>query len=115
MNARLVPVLVVAIVLVAAILSITAWPVGAIQDDATYVILAKSIATGEGYRQLNLPGTPNVTHYPPAYPLFLAVLWRLWPDFPNNVVLFKYANAFLLALAALGAYARRAAERSSVP
>lgn len=105
MNARLVPVLVAAIVLLAAIFSITAWPVGAIQDDATYVILAKSIATGEGYRQLNLPGTPNVTHYPPAYPLFLAGLWRLWPDFPNNVVLFKYANAVLLAVAALGVYA----------
>ncbi|HSL71073.1 MAG TPA: hypothetical protein VK864_12585, partial [Longimicrobiales bacterium] len=105
MNARLLPVLVVALVLVAAIVSITPWPVGTIQDDATYVILAKSLASGEGYRQLNLPGAPRVTHYPPGYPLFLAGLWRIWPDFPNNIVVFKYANAFLLALAALGAYA----------
>ncbi len=116
MNARLIPVFVGAIVLLAAIVSITPWPVGAIQDDATYVILAKSIATGEGYRQLNLPGAPNVTHYPPGYPLFLAGLWRLWPDFPNNVVLFKYANALLLALAAVGAYAfaRRRAQLGAV-
>lgn len=105
MNARLAPVLVAALVLLAAIVSITPWPVGAIQDDATYIVLAKSLATGEGYRQLNLPGAPRVTHYPPGYPLFLAGLWRLWPDFPNNVVLFKYANAVLLALAAVGAYA----------
>jgi hypothetical protein len=104
MSRRLVPVAVVALVLVAAILSITPWPVGAIQDDATYVVLAKSLATGEGYRQLNLPGAPNVTHYPPGYPLVLAALWRLWPDFPDNLVLFKYANAAFLALAALGVY-----------
>ncbi|MGQ0643377.1 MAG: hypothetical protein ACT4P6_21740 [Gemmatimonadaceae bacterium] len=105
MSSRLVPVLVVALVLVAAIMSITPWPVGTIQDDATYVVLAKSLATGEGYRQLNLPGAPQVTHYPPGYPLLLAALWRLWPDFPDNLVVFKYANAVLLTLAALGAYA----------
>ncbi|MGH7694885.1 MAG: hypothetical protein ACRENH_07885 [Gemmatimonadaceae bacterium] len=105
MSHRIAPVLVVALVLVAAIMSITPWPVGSIQDDATYVILAKALATGEGYRQLNLPDMPRVVHYPPGYPLFLAGLWKLWPDFPNNVVIFKYANAILLSLGALGAYA----------
>jgi len=105
MSHRIAPVIVVAVVLVAAIMSITPWPVGSIQDDATYVILAKALATGEGYRQLNLPDMPRVVHYPPGYPLFLAGLWKLWPDFPNNVVIFKYANAILLSLGALGAYA----------
>lgn len=105
MSQRIAPVLVFAIVLVAAIMSITPWPVGSIQDDATYVILAKALATGEGYRQLNLPGMPRVVHYPPGYPIFLAGLWKLWPDFPNNVVVFKYANALLLAFGAAGAYA----------
>lgn len=116
MSKRLIPVLVVAIVLVLAILSITPWPVGTIQDDATYVVLAKSLATGEGYRQLNLPDAPQVTHYPPGYPLFLAALWRIWPNFPDNLVLFKYANAVLLALAALGVYvfARTRAQLSAL-
>jgi hypothetical protein len=104
MSSRLVPVVVVAVVLIAAILSITPWPVGAIQDDATYVVLAKSLATGEGYRQLNLPGTPQVVHYPPGYPVFLALLWRFWPEFPDNLAVFKHANAALLALGALGVY-----------
>lgn len=104
MNKRLTPILVVAIVLVAAIVSITPWPVGSIQDDATYVVLGKSLATGEGYRQLSLPDQPQVIHYPPAYPILLAALWKLWPEFPQNLVLFKYVNALLLALAALGAY-----------
>ncbi len=105
MSHRIAPVIVMAVVLVAAIMSITPWPVGSIQDDATYVILAKALATGEGYRQLNLPDMPRVVHYPPGYPIFLAALWKLWPDFPNNVVVFKYANALLLSLGALGAYA----------
>ncbi|HJU74914.1 MAG TPA: hypothetical protein VJ717_14320 [Gemmatimonadaceae bacterium] len=116
MTNRLIPVLAVTLVLIAAIVSITPWPVGAIQDDATYVILAKSLATGEGYRQLNLPDAPRVTHYPPGYPLFLAALWKLSPDFPNNVVLFKYVNAVLLAVAAAGVYglARKRAELGAI-
>jgi hypothetical protein len=83
----------------AVVLAIGPWPVGVFQDDGLYVILAKSLATGEGYRFLNLPGAPNATHYPPGYPAFLAVLWKLYPDFPGNVTLFKFANAALIGLA----------------
>ena len=93
-----------AIVLVIAILTVTPWPVGAFQDDAMYTVLAKSLAEGKGYRFINLPGEPNATHFPPGYPLLLAALWRLWPSFPDNIVLFKFANAALLAAAALGAF-----------
>ncbi len=85
---------------VAVVLAIGPWPVGVFQDDGLYVILAKSLATGEGYRFLNLPGAPNATHYPPAYPAFLALLWKLSPAFPANVTLFKFANAALLGVAA---------------
>ena len=94
-----------AMVLLTAILTVTPWPVGGFQDDAIYTILAKSLATGHGYRLLNLPGEPNATHYPPGYPLVLAALWRLWPSFPDNIVLFKFANTAFLSSAALGAYA----------
>lgn len=102
---RLVSVALGATVLLAAILTVTPWPVGAFQDDAIYTVLAKSLATGHGYRLLNLPGEPNATHYPPGYPLVLSVLWRLWPAFPDNIVLFKFANAGFLAAAALFTYA----------
>ena len=76
-----------------------------------YAVLARSLATGEGYRFLNLPGSPNATHFPPLYPLFLAGLWKLFPSFPANVTLFKFANAVLVALAAWLAwrFARRQA------
>jgi hypothetical protein len=93
-----------AVVLLTAILTVTPWPVGGFQDDAIYTVLAKSLATGHGYRLLNLPGEPNATHFPPGYPLVLAALWRLWPSFPDNIVLFKFANTAFLAGAALGAY-----------
>ena len=102
---RLVPVALVAVVMLVALVTVTPWPVGAFQDDAIYTVLAKALATGEGYRMINLPGDPHATHYPPGYPFFLSLLWRLAPEFPGNIVVFKFANALWLSLAALGAWA----------
>lgn len=101
---RLVPLLLIFVVFLAAVLCITPWPVGAYEDDAIYTLLAKALATGEGYRMINLPGAPEATHYPPGYPFLLSLLWRAWPAFPDNVVVFKFANAVLVAVAAGGAY-----------
>ncbi len=101
---RLLPVALVAVVMLVALMTVTPWPVGAFQDDAIYTVLAKALATGEGYRMINLPGAPHATHYPPGYPFFLSLLWRLSPSFPDNIVLFKFANAVWLSLAALGAW-----------
>ena len=87
-------------------------PVGVYYDDAHYVLLGKALATGQGYRYLNLPDAPHATHYPPGYPLVLAILWRIAPEFPRNVVAFKLANVALLALIAVGTlrFARRRLE-----
>jgi hypothetical protein len=101
---RLIPVAIAAIVLAIAVSTVTSWPVGAFEDDAIYTVLAKSLAEGTGYRLINLPGAPNATHYPPAYPALLALLWKILPSFPDNLVLFKFANALLLAIAATGTY-----------
>ena len=91
------------------VVSIEPFPVGVFQDDGIYTELAKSLATGQGYRYLHLPGTPNATHFPPLYPLFLAALWKLFPAFPANVTVFKFANAALVGLTAVLAwrFARR--------
>jgi hypothetical protein len=80
-------------------------PVGVAHDDGMYVILAKAIATGHGYRWLHVPGAPPATHFPPGYPAVLAVLWWLFPAFPANVIAFKFANALFMAVAAMGVYA----------
>lgn len=41
-------------------------------DNAQYILLAQSLATGQGYRTINEPGTPPHTYYPPLFPLLLA-------------------------------------------
>lgn len=96
--ARWVPLLTGVLTFLAALHAIEPLPVGVFYDDAQYLVLAKSIASGSGYRFLNLPGAPLATHFPPGYPAFLALLWRIAPSFPENVALFKLANAVLLAI-----------------
>src|SRR6185436_3223086 len=71
-----------ALTLAAALVAIDPLPVGVFYDDAQYLILAKALASGDGYRFINLPGAPAATHFPPGYPLLLALLWKLSPSFP---------------------------------
>lgn len=101
---RVAPLVVAAIALAVALVTVTPWPVGVYQDDAIYVVLAKALASGDGFRMINMPGAPHATHFPPGYPLFLAALWKLYPSFPDNIVLFKFANALFLAGTAYGTY-----------
>src|SRR6516162_9225136 len=54
-------------------------------DDGIYMVKAKALATGHGYRILSLPGEPVDTKSPPVYPILLSLLWRLFPAFPGNV------------------------------
>jgi hypothetical protein len=104
-----------AIVLAAALSIIRPYLVGSFQDDGAYVILGRALATGQGYRYLHLPGHPHATHFPPAFPALLAVLWWVAPGFPDNVALFQAANAALLSAAAVGLheFARRRLHLSS--
>ncbi|HTW92426.1 MAG TPA: phospholipid carrier-dependent glycosyltransferase [bacterium] len=45
---------------------------GTFGDNAIYLILGKSLAGGNGYRDLYLPGAPVHTQYPPGFPVILA-------------------------------------------
>ena len=58
---------------------------GSYHDDGMYGVLAKSLATGQGYRVISLPSEPNQTKSPPLYPFLLSLTWRLFPRFPENV------------------------------
>jgi hypothetical protein len=55
------------------------------QDDAVYVVTARSLAEGSGYRHLEMPQQPLQTKYPPLFPALLAVVFRLWGDWPANL------------------------------
>ena len=83
--------------------------VGVFYDDGIYVVLAKALAEGEGYRYLHLPGAPPGVHYPILYPAVLSLLWRMWPAFPQNVALFQLFDSAALAVAAglIAKHARR--------
>lgn len=83
---------------------------GLVHDDVDYLTLAKAIASGAGYRTASLPGSPPHILYPPAYPLLLAPVWLLWPDFPANLMALKAVTIPLLLLGVVLAHqlARRA-------
>ena len=106
----MIPLLLAVLSTLAVVVSIEPFPVGVFQDDGIYTVLGKSLATGQGYRYLNMPGAPDATHFPPLYPLVLAALWKVYPVFPANITLFKFANAVFIGLGAL--FAWRFARRS---
>ena len=57
-----------------------------IGDNAEFAILARSIATGHGMRNLNHPDLVASTKYPPGFPLMLA-MWI--PVFGDSIVVMK--------------------------
>ena len=62
---------------------------GMVIDDAWYVMLAKALADGRGYWLVNAPIEGILPGYPPGFPALLSVIFRLTPDFPENVWLLK--------------------------
>src|SRR6266567_4558667 len=60
---------------------------GHLHDDSIYWVAAKSLAQGHGYRILSLPQQPFETKYPPLFALALSLIWRLNPQFPENLQL----------------------------
>lgn len=46
-------------------------------DGAGYAVLATSLLDGDGYRAIDHPDRPRHAHFPPGYPGFLALVWRI--------------------------------------
>ncbi len=70
----------------------------AYHDDSVYIVTARALARGEGYRISSLPGAIHQTKYPPLYPAVLALLWIIFPQFPANIIAFKLASVIFAAL-----------------
>ncbi len=68
---------------------------GLYQDDAIYVVTAKSLAQGDGYKILSLPGSPLQTKYPIMFPLLLAAVWHINPHFPENLAAIETLSLLL--------------------
>lgn len=71
---------------------------GVYHDDGIYIATAKSLASGHGYRLINLPGAPLQTKYPPLYPVLLAFIWKLWPAFPDNLLAMQWLTLLMSGL-----------------
>jgi hypothetical protein len=91
-------------VLVAVVVIRAPRTVGTFQDDGLYLANAKSLADGHGYRHPELPGEPYQTKYPILYPLLLAGICRLVPDFPANLAVIQVVNTMLWAAGSWLAY-----------
>ena len=72
---------------------------GTFHDDGIYVATAKSLAEGNGFRLIDLPGQPAQTKYPFLYPAALAVIWKSWPRFPENLVAMQWLSLVCAAAA----------------
>jgi hypothetical protein len=59
---------------------------GRYQDDAVYFSSAQALAQHQGYVLPSFPGKPSRPKYPILYPLLLSGVWKLWPEFPNNLI-----------------------------
>jgi hypothetical protein len=75
---------------------------GFYHDDGIYVVTAKALATDQGYHIISLPYEPYQTKFPPFYPFLLSLIWRLYPQFPENlspmILLSVLATVAFLAL-----------------
>ena len=69
-----------------------------LHDDGVLFVTAKSVAT-DSYRIASLPDTAYQTKFPPLFPWYLSVIWRLNPTFPDNLRL-----ASLFSWLSLAAY-----------
>jgi hypothetical protein len=94
----------IAVALALGVFAMNPLPIGAFHDDARYLLLARSIAEGTGYRFVLTPGAPAGTHFPPAFPVLLAALWKIAPAFPASETMFKLLNALMLPLAAFATF-----------
>ena len=76
---------------------------GYLHDDGIQYVGGRSLSQpGVGYRILSLPESPAQTKYPPLFPLYLSIAWRLNPSFPENLRIASWLCwATLVALLAL--------------
>jgi hypothetical protein len=71
---------------------------GRLHDDGLFFVSAKALASGEGFRIVSLPEQPAQTKYPVLYPLYLSLVWKMNPHFPENLWLARLSSWILLVL-----------------
>ena len=73
-------------------------------DDAWYILIAKAIASGHGFTLSNVPVPGVLSFYPPGFPLLLSLVFRLVPEFPQNVIWLKLPSVVALLATSVVSY-----------
>jgi hypothetical protein len=72
--------------------------IGFTHDDGVYIIAGKALNLGQGFTLLHVVGHPPQIKYPIVFPLILSLVWRINPNFPENLQWLNYITiAFGLA------------------
>lgn len=91
-----------ALVLALLAVGLSSWhplPPGIWHDDGVYVLLGRSLAEGDGLRYQGVPGAPLAPKFPPLFPFLLALVWWVFPSFPENIPVLGGVNVVLMAVA----------------
>jgi hypothetical protein len=67
-----------------------------LHDDGILFETAKSVSQG-GFSIPSLPERPSQTKFPPLYPLYLSIAWRIQPEFPANLPVAELLSWLTLA------------------
>jgi hypothetical protein len=78
-------------------------------DDAWYLVLAQALSRGEGFRLISSAAAPILPAFPPGFPMILAPVISMLPDFPSNVTALKLVS--FLAMGGVGLASYRYVER----
>lgn len=84
--------IIICISAILAVLRFDSLQIGTSYDDAHYIILAESLASGQGYQLINFPRPQLERAFPPGFPLLLTPLTFL---FPNNYSVLKLFSLVL--------------------
>jgi hypothetical protein len=88
---------------------------GLIIDDAWYIVLAKALANGEGFRLISSATSQILPTVPPGFPALLAPVFFLNPSFPDNLVWLKLVSILAMGVVGVACYVDFTRHRDVAP
>ena len=85
---------------------------GLFVDDAWYIVLAQSLVQGDGFRLISSATTPILPAFPPGFPMLLAPVLAVTPNFPDNVAALKAVSIVAMFGVAVAMYLHLVRHRS---
>ncbi len=74
--------------------------VGRFMGDGLNLVLAKALARGDGMLLIHFPDAVPARWIHPLYPFVISLVGKVWPTFPDNLVLIQILDSAFLGVAA---------------